>query len=32
MGDREEMVIKVYSHILEEKEDVIGAVNAAIAL
>lgn len=32
MGDREEMVIKVYSHILEEKEDVTGAVNAAIAL
>lgn len=30
MGDTEEMVMKVYSHILAEKEDVEGAVNDAI--
>ena len=30
MGDTEDMVMKVYSHILAEKEDVDGAVNAAI--
>ena len=30
MGDTEDMVMKVYSHILAEKEDVEGAVNAAI--
>lgn len=32
MGDREEMVIRVYSHILEEKEDVTAAITSAIAL
>lgn len=32
MGDREEMVIKVYSHIIAEKEDVTGAVNTAVSL
>lgn len=30
MGDTEEMVMKVYSHILAEREDVEGAVNDAI--
>ena len=28
-GDTEEMVLKIYSHIIEEKEDASGAVNAA---
>lgn len=32
MGDTEAMVLNVYSHIAEEKEDVEGAVRAAIAL
>ncbi len=32
MGDREEMIIRVYSHILEEKEDVTTAITSAIAL
>ena len=30
-GDNEDMVLKIYSHILEDKEDAVGAVNAAFA-
>ena len=30
-GDTEEMVLKIYSHILEDKEDASGAVNAAFS-
>jgi integrase len=29
LGDTEEMVLKVYSHILEEKEDLTGAIESA---
>lgn len=29
LGDNEKMVLDVYSHILEEREDTLGAVNAA---
>ncbi len=29
LGDRENMVLNVYSHILEEKEDIIGAIEKA---
>ena len=31
LGDDEQMVLKVYSHILENKEDAAGAVNAAFS-
>ncbi len=31
LGDTEKMVLDVYSHIDEEKEDVIGAINLARA-
>ena len=31
-GDTEEMVLKIYSHIVEEKEDAAGAVNAAFKI
>jgi integrase len=29
MGDTEQVVLNIYSHILEEKEDVFGAINRA---
>ena len=29
LGDKEEMVLNVYSHIMEEKEDISGAINRA---
>ena len=31
LGDDEQMVLKVYSHIIEDKEDASGAVNAAFS-
>ena len=30
LGDTEKMVLEVYNHIVDQKEDAVGAVNAAI--